>query len=102
MDINTYVSVFLVVVGALVLVTNMVVEVLKKVTWEKFPTNLLAVIVAVALTIVAFVTYMKMMDLTMVWWYWPPVIVVGFLVSYAAMFGYDKFKEMILQWKGSE
>ena len=88
------------VVGVLVIVTNMVVEVLKKVTWEKFPTNLLAVIVAVVLTIVAFVTYMKMMELAMVWWYWPPVIVAGFLVSYAAMFGYDKFKEMILQWKG--
>lgn len=88
------------VVGALVLVTNMVVEVLKKVTWEKFPTNLLAVIVAVALTVVAFVTYMKMMELAFVWWYWPPVIVAGLLVSYAAMFGYDKFKEMIWQWKG--
>lgn len=88
------------IVGALVLITNMVVEVMKKVTWEKFPTNLLAVIVAVVLTIVAFVTYMQMMELTMVWWYWPPVIVAGFLVSYAAMFGYDKFKEMILQWKG--
>lgn len=100
MDINTYVSAFLIVVGALVLITNMVVEVLKKVTWEKFPTNLLAVIVAVVLTVVAFVTYMKMMNLPMVWWYWPPVIVAGFLVSYAAMFGYDKFKEMILQWKG--
>jgi len=97
---NAYISALLAIVGLLVLITNMVVEVLKKVTWERFPTHLLAVIVAVALTIVAFVTYMEIMELAMVWWYFPPVIVCGFLVAYAAMFGYDKFKEMILQFKG--
>lgn len=100
MEINAYLSAFGAVVGLLVLITNMVVEVLKKITWEKFPTNLLAVIVALVLTIVAFITYMKLMNLVMVWWYFPPVIVFGFLVAYAAMFGYDKFKEMILQFKG--
>lgn len=98
---NAYISALLAIVGLLVLITNMVVEVLKKVTWEKFPTNLLAVIVAVVLTLVAFVTYMKIMALAMVWWYFPPVIVCGFLVAYAAMFGYDKFKEMILQFKNN-
>lgn len=39
-------SVILSIVGVLVIVTNIVVQVLKKLTWDKLPTNILAVLIA--------------------------------------------------------
>ena len=44
-------SVILSIVGVLVIVTNIVVQVLKKLTWDKLPTNILAVLIAMALTL---------------------------------------------------
>ena len=41
-------SVIITIVGVLVALTNIIVEVAKKATWEKLPTNILALIVAVA------------------------------------------------------
>ena len=46
-------SVILSIVGVLVIVTNIVVQVLKKLTWDKLPTNILAVLIAMALTLAA-------------------------------------------------
>ena len=40
------ISMLIPVIGALVALTNIVVEVIKKITWDKFPTNLVATIVA--------------------------------------------------------
>ncbi len=50
-------SVILSIVGVLVIVTNIVVQVLKKLTWDKLPTNILAVLIAMALTLAAFFAY---------------------------------------------
>ena len=47
-------SVILSIVGVLVVLTNIIVQVLKKLTWDRLPTNILAVIVAMGLTLAAF------------------------------------------------
>ena len=39
-------SVILSLVGVLVVITNIIVQVLKKLTWDKLPTNILATLVA--------------------------------------------------------
>lgn len=39
-------SVIISIIGVLVVLTNIVVQVLKKVTWDKLPTNALAIIVS--------------------------------------------------------
>ena len=49
-----YMSMLMVTIGVLVVLTNIIVEVLKNFTWEKIPTNVLAILVALALTIIAF------------------------------------------------
>ena len=51
------ISTLLLIVGVLVVFTNIIVEVLKKVTWNKIPTNLLVVLVSMALTLVVFFAY---------------------------------------------
>ena len=90
-------SVIIAIVGVLVALTNVIVEVAKKATWDKLPTNVLALIVAVALTLAAGFAYCQIEAITITWYIVVAFVVVGFMVAYAAMFGFDKLKE-IMNW----
>ena len=90
-------STILTIVGILVVLTNVVVQVLKKATWGKLPTNILAIIVSMALTLLAFFAYCQIKAIAVVWYMVVAAVVLGFLVSYAAMFGFDKLKEALSQ-----
>lgn len=87
------------IIGALVVVTNIIVEVVKKATWDKIPTNILAVVVGIALSVVALFAWANISGFSILWYYVVAAVVVGFMVAYAAMFGYDKLKEILLQFK---
>ena len=93
-------SVILSIVGALVVVTNIIVQVLKKLTWDKLPTNLLVVIIALVLTLASGAAYAQIKGIEVLWYYVAAAIVVAFLVAYAAMFGFDKLKQMLEQGRG--
>ena len=90
-------SVVLSAIGVLVVLTNIVVQVLKKVTWGKLPTNILAVIVSMAFTLAAFFAYCEIKAITVVWYTVFAAVVLGILVAYAAMFGFDKLKEALAE-----
>ena len=95
MIINTiinYASIVLAVMAGLVFVTNIIVEVLK-VFLPKLPTNYLAVIVAIAITVLALYILAAVMQITVMWYYAVGAVVLGIFVAYASMFGFDKFKE---------
>lgn len=90
-------SVVISIIGVLVVLTNIIVQVVKKVTWGKLPTNILAVIVSMALTLMAVFAYCQIKAIAVVWYMVVAAVVLGFLVSYAAMFGFDKLKEALTQ-----
>lgn len=90
-------SVILTIVGVLVVITNIMVQVLKRVTWDKLPTNILAVIISMSLTLAAFFVYCQIKGVAVVWYMVVAAVVLGFFVAYAAMFGFDKLKETITQ-----
>ena len=75
----------------------LVVQVLKKVTWDKLPTNALAVIVSLVLTLGAFFAYCSIKGIAVVWYMVFAAVVLAFMVAYAAMFGFDKLKEALAQ-----
>lgn len=83
------------IIGVLVAITNIIVEVLKKVTWDKIPTNLLAVIVSLVLTLVAFFAWTSYSGIPIVWYMVAAAIIAGIMVAYAAMFGFDKLQEIL-------
>ena len=97
MDSVLNLSIILTIVGVLVVLTNIIVQVLKKVTWGKLSTNILAVIVSMALTLVVFFAYCQIKAIAVVWYMVVAAVVMGFLVAYAAMFGFDKLKEALAQ-----
>lgn len=91
-----YLTTLLTVIGALVVLTNLLVQVLKQIIPdEKFSTNYLAVIVAVVLTLVAFFVWADICAITIKWYFVVGAVICGFLVAYAAMFGYDKLYEAL-------
>ena len=86
------------IVGVLVALTNVIVQVLKKATWDKLPTNVLALVIAMLLCLVAGIAYCQVNAISITWYLVAALIVLGFLVAYAAMFGFDKLQE-IMKWK---
>ena len=96
MNIND-ISPLLVIIGSLMVVTNIITEVLKKVTWDKIPTNLLVVIIAELLTLSAGAAYAELQGIAIVWYHAAAAVVVGLFVAYAAMFGFDKLQQALAQ-----
>lgn len=90
-----YVSTLITIIGVLVALTNIIVEVIKKITWDKIPTNIVATLVAEVLTLVSFFAWTSIKGIEVVWYYIVAAVVVGIMVAYAAMFGFDKLKEIL-------
>lgn len=98
MDINLiisklfeYGSILLSVIAMLVFVTNIIVEVLKGL-FPKIPTNIIAVIIALVVTVLSLYILCAVLEITVMWYYAVGAVVLGLFVGYAAMFGFDKFK----------
>ena len=78
--------------ACLVFGVNIIVEVVKGI-FPKMPTTLLATILSVAITVVAFFAWASYNQLTVLWYYVVAAVILGLFVAYAAMFGFDKFKQ---------
>lgn len=94
-DLIVYLPLLLTIIGILVVFTNIIVEVLKKATRDKLPTNFLVVLVSMALTVLVFLAWASITGFVVVWYHISAAVVVAFLVAYAAMFGYDKLCEAL-------
>ena len=93
MDILANISV---IIGVLVVLVNLLTQVIKKATWDKLPTNLVVLILSVGLTVGAWFAYAAVYSQITTWYIVAGAVIVGFLVAYAAMFGYDKLKEALV------
>lgn len=87
-----YGSVLLAIMAALVFVTNIIVEVIKT-AFAKLPTSYLTIIVAIVVTVLALFIAAAVLKITVMWYYAVGAVVLGIFVAYAAMFGFDKFKD---------
>ena len=96
-NIPAVISVILPLVLVLMVVTNIIVEVLKGLTWGKLPTNLLAFIIAMAVTLLAFFAMCQIAGVPVTWYMVVGAIVLGFFVCFAAMYGFDKLKKTMEQ-----
>lgn len=94
----TALSQILAVILVLTIVTNIIVEVLKSVLGRSVPWNLLAMVVALVVTGLAFIAVVTYYEIQVKVWMVIGVIALAFAVAFAAMYGFDKLKEMIAQW----
>jgi len=89
------ITVLLPIMAVLTAVTNILVEVLKEVTYKVIPTQFLAVAVAEGLTMTVYSAYIMQNMVRTYWYYHVAALVVGLMVSYAAMFGFDTLKKAL-------
>ena len=90
------VSAVLAIVLVLMVITNIITEVLKK-NCPKLPPNIVATVVAMLLTMVALLAVCQIKAVAITWYMVAAAIVLGFFVAFAAMFGFDKFKQTLEQ-----
>lgn len=93
------ISTLLTIVGGITVLTNIIVQVIKGITWDKIPTNLVALFVAEVLTLAAGGAYASINKVSIEWYMVVAAVVVGFMAAYAAMYTFDKLTETILDWK---
>lgn len=103
-DLTAYIPVMLAVVMALTLITNIVVQVLKSLLYDLIPTNLLAFLVAVVVTVGTGFGVWSYFKFDITGWMIAALIALCFVVAFAAMFGYDKLVQLVEQagWIKSE
>lgn len=104
MDYTVTVSQLLMVIAALVAAVNIITEVCKKAFgWlsGSKTINLFVLLLSVALTVAVFLAYWQIRQLQIAWYVIAAFIVVGFMVAFAAMFGFDKLLKYADQFKGA-
>lgn len=102
-------STLVIVLAVLVLLTNIIVQLVKDISCLKErPTKVVALIVAIVLTVCATVAYFQINSLVLTWYIIVAALIVGFIVAYGAIFGFDnlygdlldKLKELLSKTGG--
>ena len=87
-----YISMAMFVMACLVFGVNIIVEVVKK-ALPKVPTTYVTMAVSEVLTLGAFFGWVSYQGLAVLWYCVAAAFIFGIFVAYAAMFGFDKFKD---------
>ncbi len=96
-------TVLLPIIAVLTAITNIFVEVLKEITYKHIPTQFLAVIVAEGLTMALYCAYTMTHMVQVFWFHTAAAVVLGMMVAYAAMFGFDTLKKALDgEWKNGK
>lgn len=91
------VSTIIAVIGALAFIVSCITQVFKGVgVLSKLPTDILVLVLSVGLTATAFVAYMQYVQMAILWYMVVAAVIVGFIVAFVAMYGWEKFSEL---WK---
>ena len=79
------------------LMTNVIVQVLKGLLYDRIPTNLLAFLTAAVVTASTGFALWSYYGFSITGWMIAGLIGLCFLVAFAAMYGYDKLVQMVEQ-----
>lgn len=98
MDLNVILqngAIILTVIGAMATFVTIVTELTK--TWgflDRIPTSLQVLAVSMLVSVLSVVIYVQMQKAEMVWYYIVGAIVLGWIVAYVSMYGWEKLTEM--------
>lgn len=98
MDLNIVLengAVILTIIGAMATFVTIVTEFTK--SWgflDRIPTSLQVLAVSMLVSVLSVVIYVQMQKAEMVWYYIVGAIVLGWIVAYVSMYGWEKLTEM--------
>lgn len=92
MNYQELISQILIIVGILVVFVNVITEVVKSFYnfKEAQNVNIFVTVLSIILTVITLTVTCYLQGVTLAWYLFIAFIIVGFMVAYAAMFGYDK------------
>ena len=96
-ELMDYLPVLLAAVLGLTLMTNVIVQVLKGLLYDRIPTNLLAFLTAAVVTAGTGFALWSYYGFSITGWMIAGLIGLCFLVAFADMYGYDKLVQMVEQ-----
>jgi len=86
----THFGIFATAFAILVVVVNILTQIFKSfLAKSEIPTRVFVLIVSVILTVATFFAFCQIYAIQVVWYLVVAAVVVGFVVAYCAMFGYD-------------
>lgn len=95
--ILTNMTLLIAVIGVLAFIVSLITQVLKGVgVLAKIPTDILVLVLSIGITVTAFVAYMQYIQQVIIWYMIIAAILVGFIVAFVAMYGWEKLSEL---WK---
>lgn len=90
-------TVILAVIGILAFCVSVITQVFKGVgVLSRIPTDALVFVLSIGITVAAFVAYMQYIQMQILWYMILAAIMSGFIVSFVAMYGWEKLTEL---WK---
>jgi lysylphosphatidylglycerol synthetase-like protein (DUF2156 family) len=93
MSYTEFISQLLMIVAIITVFVNIITEVCKK-AFSRLSSskviNLFVLILSMVVTLAVFLAYWQIKQMVITWYVIAAFIVVGFMVAYAAMFGFDK------------
>lgn len=92
-DLSTIISQLLIIIGILVVVVNVITEVVKLCVGSSGSTkkiNIFVLILSLVLSVTALLAYWQIKQLVITWYVIAAFMIIGFMVAFGAMFGYDK------------
>ena len=92
MNYSEIISQVLMIIGVLVVFVNVVTEVTKQLIdfKEAKNVNIFVTVLSILFTLISLIAYAQITRLTITWYLIVAFVIIGFMVAYAAMFGYDK------------
>ncbi len=94
-------SILFIIIAVLVVLVNIITEVVKKIVnfTQDIYINIFVVILSIALTVAVFLAYWQIKQMKITWYLLSAFVITGFMVAYAAMFGFDKLIKRLQELK---
>ena len=98
-----YGAMLVTIVGLLAFIVSLITQVIKGIKWlDKIPTDILVFILSIGLTVVVFFAWTQYMQYAVVWYMIVAAVIIGFIVAFVAMFGWEKLSELFRRFYKNE
>jgi hypothetical protein len=93
--ISSNAVVLLTVIGVLAFLVSAITEVTKNIgILAKVPTDLQVIVLSLILCLLAYFSYVSYINTVIIWYYVAGAIIGSFIVSFVAMYGWDKLTQL--------
>lgn len=88
-------SMLITIIGVLVFVVSIITQIIKDVPGvKKIPTCIIVILLSIGLTVASFIAYAQTTAFVITWYWITASVIVGFIVAFVSMYGWDKLNDL--------